>query len=257
MPKNETIVSWNVNGMRSALTKGFLDYLTTAKPDVLCVQESRVLPDELTAEQREPKGYTSFWMPAKKRGYAGTAVYTKREPLDVRPMGKAEFDDEGRVQVIEFEEYCIVNGYYPNSQPERKRIDYKLKFCDSMKRLCNKLVKGGKHVVVCGDYNIAHTEIDLARPKQNEDNPGYRPEERDAMTKFLKAGYVDTFRHFNKEPGHYSWWSYRANARAKNVGWRIDYHCVNEDFLDRVKSASILSDVMGSDHCPVSVTLKG
>lgn len=257
MPKNQTIVSWNVNGMRSALTKGFMDYLTKAQPDVLCVQESRVLPDELTPEQRNPKGYTSYWMPAKKRGYAGVAIYTKKEPTDVRPMGKAEFDDEGRVQVIEFGDYSIVNAYYPNSQPERKRIDYKLRFCDSMKRLCNKIIKSGKHVVVCGDYNIAHNEIDLARPKQNEENPGFRPEERNAMTQFLKAGYVDTFRHFNKEPGHYSWWSYRANARANNVGWRIDYHCVNKDFLDRVKSASILNEVIGSDHCPVSVTLKG
>jgi exodeoxyribonuclease III len=252
----QSIISWNVNGMRSVLQKGFLDFLEEARPDILCVQESRVLPDELTPAQREPKGYTSYWMPAQKRGYSGVGVYARKEPVDVRPLGKEEFDAEGRVQIIDYPDFSIVNCYYPNSQPERKRIDYKLRFCDAIKRLCNRIVKNGQHVIVCGDYNIAHTEIDLARPKQNEDNPGYLPEERDAMTRFIKGGYVDTFRHFVKEPGHYSWWSYRANARAKNIGWRIDYHCVDAAFIDRVQSAAILKEVTGSDHCPVSITVK-
>lgn len=251
-----SIISWNVNGMRAVLKKGFMDWFDQAQPDVLCIQESRVLPDELSDADRAPKGYTSYWMPAQKRGYSGVAAYVRKEPVSVRNLGKAEFDDEGRVQVLEFKDFTIVNCYYPNSQPERKRIDYKLRFCDSVKRLCNKLVREGTNVVLCGDYNIAHTEIDLARPKANVDNPGYLPEERDAMTKFLKAGYVDTFRHFCPDPDHYSWWSYRGGARAKNVGWRIDYHCVNKDFIDRVKDASIMSGVMGSDHCPVAVTLK-
>lgn len=249
------IVSWNVNGMRSVLKKGFMDWFTKARPDVLCLQETRALPGDLDDAVLTPKGYTSYWMPAQKKGYSGVAVYTRAEPLSIANLGKAEFDDEGRVQQIEFNEFTIINAYFPNSQPERKRIDYKLNFCAAIKRLANELVREGKHVVLCGDYNIAHTEIDLARPKQNEDNPGYLPEERKAMTTFLKAGYVDAFRHFNKEPGHYTWWSYRANARANNIGWRIDYHCVDKEFLPRVKDARILHKVTGSDHCPVSITI--
>ncbi|PCJ60830.1 MAG: exodeoxyribonuclease III [Candidatus Hydrogenedentota bacterium] len=251
-----SIISWNVNGMRAVLKKGFMDWFEKTQPDILAVQESRVLPDELKPEHLEPKGYTSFWMPAQKRGYSGVAAYVKKEPLNVTNLGKSEFDDEGRVQVLEYKNFTLINTYFPNSQPERKRIEYKLKFCDAIKRYCNKLVKNGTNVVLCGDYNIAHTEIDIARPKANVDSPGFLPEERESMDKFLNAGYVDTFRHFNKEPGHYSWWSYRANARANNVGWRIDYHTVNTDFLPQVKSADILSDVMGSDHCPVTITLK-
>ncbi len=250
------IISWNVNGMRSVLQKGFLDWLGTEKPDVVCLQESRVLPDDLAPEHRQPKGYTSFWMPAEKKGYSGTAVYTRKEPLSVANFGLPEFDSEGRVQTIEYPDFTIVNAYFPNSQPERKRIKYKLDFVTAMKKLCNKLVKQGKNVILCGDYNIAHTEIDLARPKQNVDNPGFLPEEREAMTDFLKAGYVDAFRHFTKDPGHYTWWSFRGNARASNVGWRIDYHCVNKDFLPRVKAAHIHNKVTGSDHCPVSITIK-
>lgn len=249
------IWSWNVNGMRSVLKKGFLETLEAGQPDILCVQESRALPDDLSAAQREPQGYTSFWMPAKKKGYSGVGVYTKTEPLSISKMGPKEFDDEGRVQVLEYPDFHIVNAYYPNSQPERKRIDYKLRFCTAMTRLCNKLVRDGKNVIVCGDYNIAHEPIDLARPKQNEDNPGYLPEERQAMTRFLKHGYVDTFRLRAPEEIKYSWWSYRSGARARNIGWRIDYHCVNEAFADRVQRADILNDVHGSDHCPVELVV--
>ncbi len=250
------IISWNVNGMRSVLQKGFLEFLDRERPEILCVQESRALPGDLTPEQCEPKGYTSYWMPAEKKGYSGVAVYTRKEPLSVTGLGAAEFDAEGRVQAIEYPNFTLVNTYFPNSQPERKRIDYKLDFVNAIRKFCNKLVKQGKHVILCGDYNIAHTEIDLARPKQNEESPGYLPEEREAMTGFLEAGYVDTFRHFCPEPGHYSWWSYRANARENNVGWRIDYHCVDREFLPRVKAARIWNEVTGSDHCPVSITIK-
>jgi exodeoxyribonuclease-3 len=250
------ILSWNVNGLRSVMQKGFLPWLESTQPDILCIQESRVMPDELPQEHREPKGYTSFWMPAEKKGYSGVAVYTKKEPESVTNFGISEFDAEGRVQVIEYPQFTIINGYFPNSQPERKRIQYKLDFLTAMQKFCKGLVKKGKNVIVCGDYNIAHTEIDLARPKENVESPGYLPEEREAMTGFLENGFVDTFRHFTPEPGHYSWWSYRANARAKNVGWRIDYHCVNQDFMPRVKNAYILCNVTGSDHCPVGVTLK-
>ena len=250
------VLSWNVNGMRAVLKKGFSEWFAKENADILCLQETRVLPEELPGEVKEPKGYMSLWVPAQKRGYSGVATFTKEEPLSHTTLGKKEFDAEGRVQIVEFKKFTVINCYFPNSQPERKRIEYKLKFCDTIKRRCNKLVREGKNVVLCGDYNIAHTEIDLARPKQNEDNPGYLPEEREAMTKFLKAGYVDTFRHFCKDPGHYTWWTYRAGARAKNIGWRLDYHCVNKDYISQVQGAGILKDVMGSDHCPVFVTLK-
>jgi len=250
------IISWNVNGMRSVLGKGFIQWLDRAQPDVLCLQESRALPADIADEHRQPKGYTSFWMPAEKKGYSGVAIYTKKEPQSVIGMGIGEFDAEGRVIVAEYPKFTVVNAYFPNSQPERKRIKYKLDFVAAMTKLCNKLVRQGKDLIICGDYNIAHTEIDLARPKQNEETAGYLPEERAAMTDFLKAGYVDTFRHFVQDPGHYSWWSFRGNARENNVGWRIDYHCVNKDFMPRVKSARILNDVTGSDHCPVGIVLK-
>lgn len=250
-----TIYSWNVNGMRSVLQKGFLEWLDREQPDIVCLQESRVYPDELTKEQRAPRGYTSYWMPAEKKGYSGTAVYTSMEPKSVTPLGIKRFDAEGRAQIIEYADFTVVNCYFPNSQPERKRLEYKLDFVRAIKRVCDTLVREGRNIVLCGDYNIAHTEIDLARPSQNEDNPGFYIEERRAMTRFLKSGYVDTFRHFTPEPGHYSWWSYRANARANNVGWRIDYHCVSQEFMPRVKRAAILSNIVGSDHCPVAISV--
>lgn len=232
-----------------------MDWLRRSRADVVCLQETRVLPDELPKAARETRAFKSFWMPGRRKGYSGVGVYVREPPLAIHDMGANKFDEEGRVQVLDYDGFSIVNAYYPNSQPERKRLDYKLEFCDTMRRLCNRIVKSGRHVIVCGDYNIAHTEIDLARPKANEKNPGYLPEEREAMSTFLRNGYVDTFRHFTKEGGHYSWWSFRANARAKNVGWRIDYHCVNKAFLPRVKKAQIHPRVLGSDHCPVSITI--
>lgn len=251
-----TIISWNVNGIRAAARNGFMEWFAGASPDVICLQETRVHPHEVALELREPAGYKAYWHPAQRKGYSGVATFTKREPISVTRMGVEAFDVEGRVMALEFKGFTLVNAYFPNSQPERARIDYKLAFCEAMLDFCNRLRDGGKNVILCGDYNIAHTEIDLARPKDNQESPGYLPEEREAMTKFLSAGYVDTFRHFTKEGGHYTWWSYRANARAKNVGWRIDYHCVNMAFMPRVTSSTILADVTGSDHCPLAITVK-
>lgn len=250
-----TILSWNVNGLRAVQKNGFLDWLSTAKPDILCLQESRVLPTDLKEDMLQPEGYTSYFNPAQKKGYSGTAAYVRDgiKLLSAKNSGLEAFDAEGRIQILEFEEFTILNGYWPNSQPERARLDYKLEYCKAITALANKLVKKGKNVVLCGDMNIAHQAIDLARPKDNENTAGYYIEEREAMTQILKKGYVDTFRQFNSEPGQYSWWSYRANARQKNVGWRIDYHLVNEAFLPRVKEAFILQDVTGSDHCPVGI----
>ncbi len=251
-----TIVSWNVNGIRAAVRNGFMDWLRASEPDVVCLQETRVHPHEVGEELRTPAGYKAFWSPAQRKGYSGVATFTKKEPLSVRPSGVEAFDAEGRVMALEFNDFMLVNAYFPNSQPERARIGYKLAFCQTILELCNRLREGGKNVILCGDYNIAHTEIDIARPKENEESPGYLPEEREAMTRFLSAGYVDTFRHFTEEGGHYTWWSYRANARAKNIGWRLDYHCVNKEFMPRVESSVIFSTVTGSDHCPVAITIK-
>lgn len=251
-----SVYSWNVNGIRAACRKGFLAWLKKEQPDILCVQESKARPSQLDPSILSPDGYRSVWQPAERKGYSGVATYFRKEPLSVDVLGVDEFDAEGRVQIMEFNGFTVINAYFPNSQPERARLDYKLAFCDAMRERCIKLRHAGKHVILCGDYNIAHQEIDLARPKENEDNPGYYPEERAAMGRFIKAGFVDTFRHFTKEPGHYTWWSYRARARENNIGWRIDYHCVNKEFLSRVRSSAVHPDIMGSDHCPLSVTIK-
>ena len=184
------------------------------------------------------------------------AIYTKEEPLEVSDMGISDFDNEGRVIIAKYKEFTFINAYFPNSQDAGKRIDYKVEFCEAMLKLCNEKVANGENIVLCGDYNIAHTEIDLARPKQNEENPGYLPEERAFMTKFLSSGYIDTFRYFKPTEIKYSWWSYRMAARSKNIGWRIDYHCVNKDFISRVTDVEILNEIEGSDHCPVYIEIK-
>lgn len=253
-----SVVSWNVNGIRASEKKGFLDWLSTESPDVLCLQETKAhvgqLGDQLITPELPGGSWKSWWSSAKKPGYSGTAIYSKREPDDVRIFGYSEFDDEGRVIMAEFDSVVIISAYFPNSQAAGARIDYKLAFCDAMLETCNKLVAEGKNIILCGDYNIAHKPIDLANPRTNEGNPGYLPEERAWMDTFTAAGYVDTFRHFCPDPDHYTWWTYRFKARENNIGWRIDYTCVNPGFLPRVKSSVILKDVYGSDHCPVKLT---
>ncbi len=229
-----------------------------AKPDVLCLQETKAADEDVPLDARALDGYECQFQPAKKKGYSGVGVYYKkrRKPKSIAPMGIEAFDDEGRVQQIEYDDYVILNCYWPNSQPERKRLQYKLEFGEALWHRCDEIVKGGKGVIVCGDGNIAHTEKDIARPKQNENNPGYYIEEREFMTRFLNAGYVDAFRALHPDAADaYSWWSYRANAREKNIGWRLDYHIVNEGLMPRVKKARIHQDVMGSDHCPVSLEI--
>jgi exodeoxyribonuclease-3 len=254
------IISWNVNGIRAVEKHGFVDWFDKEAPDVLCLNETKAEPGQLSpslvSPQAKGKPYYSYWASANKKGYSGVAIYSKTEPLDVRFMGKDEFDDEGRTLVADFNDFTLIAAYFPNSQDYGKRLDYKLAYCAAMLRLCNSLVKKGRRILLCGDYNIAHTPIDLARPKENEGNAGYLPEERAWMDKFTQGGYVDTFRHFHPgEHGHYSWWSYRAGARERNVGWRIDYHCVDSAFLSKVQSSIIKPDVTGSDHCPVEIIL--
>jgi exodeoxyribonuclease-3 len=251
----KTVISWNVNGIRSVERKGFLPWLEACGADIVCVQETKIQPEQLSPELASAGGYTSYWYSAVKKGYSSVGAYCREKPLSVSLMGIQRFDKEGRFQALEFKDFTVINAYFPNSQEAGARLDYKIDFCDSLLALAEGLVKKGKNLLICGDYNIAHTAIDLARPKQNEQNAGYLPEERAWMDKFLSSGYVDTFRIFTQNPGHYSWWSYRGGARARNVGWRIDYHCVNEAFGAKVVGAEILKDVEGSDHCPVLVRL--
>ena len=254
------IISWNVNGIRAAEKNGFVEWLEKESPDLLCVNETKAEPGQLSPKLLNPKAgkksYYSYWACAQKKGYSGVALYSKTEPLDVRFMGNDEFDSEGRTLIADYDNFTLIGAYFPNSQDAGKRLDYKLAFCASMLRLCKSLVKKGRRLLLCGDYNIAHNPIDLAHPKENEHNAGYLPEERAWMDTFTKAGFNDTFRHFHPgEAGHYTWWSYRTGARQRNIGWRIDYHCVDRDFLPNVQSSEILPHVTGSDHCPIEIIL--
>jgi exodeoxyribonuclease-3 len=252
------LMCWNVNGYRAILNKGFTDWFSGTQADVISLQEVKAHEHQVSPEALEFKGYRRFWNAAQKPGYSGTATWTKVEPLDYQPgFGIAEFDSEGRTQIFEFKNFFYINAYFPNSQPERARLDYKLKFLDQIQKFSVQALKKGKNIVVCGDYNIAHTEKDIKNSKSNEDSPGYYIEERDWMTAYLKTGMKDVFRERNPNvTDHYTWWSYRANARANNVGWRIDYHTVSQDLLDRVRVVGADQKTMGSDHCPIFLEFK-
>jgi exodeoxyribonuclease-3 len=254
------IYSWNVNGIRAVEKKDFVPWLLASGADIVCLQETKARPEQLSSGLLAPAGegiaYKSFWASAKKPGYSGTAVYCKNEPDEVTFLGNSAFDDEGRVLAVRYGKLVVVSAYFPNSQEAGARLPYKLDFCGAMLEYCKSLVGEGKNVVLCGDYNIAHKPIDLAHPKANEGNPGYLPEERAWMDTFTSSGFIDTFRHFCAEPKQYTWWSYRFQAREKNVGWRIDYSCVNEALLPKVKSSSICPAVTGSDHCPIMLELE-
>jgi exodeoxyribonuclease-3 len=248
------IVSWNVNGIRAVEKKGFIDLMGTLDADIVALQETKAHPSQLSTALLEINGYTSYFESAEKKGYSGVAIYAKTAPQSVQNLGIEAFDSEGRVQIADFEDFVLINCYFPNSQEKGARLEYKLAFCDAILSRCNDIVASGKNVVLCGDYNIAHTEIDLKNPKSNENNPGFLPQERRWMSEFLNSGYADVFRqaHPNEE-GHYTWWSYRFSARSKNIGWRIDYLCVNDGFAKNVQNPKIHADIMGSDHCPVSI----
>ena len=256
------ILSWNVNGIRAVEKKDFAVWMQKEGADIVCIQETKARPDQLSSallEMKDNEGapYHVYWASAKRPGYSGVAIYSKTEPGELRTLGIAEFDDEGRVLQADFKDFTVISAYFPNSQDAGKRLDYKLEFCDAILKLCEKYRKEKRHFVLCGDYNIAHTPIDLARPKENEGNAGYLPQERAWMESFTKAGFVDTLRHFHPgEKGHYSWWSFRMSARLRNIGWRIDYHCTDPELLPSVKSSLIRPDVLGSDHCPVELNLE-
>ena len=247
------LVSWNVNGLRACLGKGFLDYFREADADVFCLQETKMQPGQ--AELDLP-GYAQYWNSAEKKGYSGTAVFSRREPLSVRnDIGDPAHVGEGRAITLEFPELFLVTVYTPNAQDGLARIDYRMEWEDAFRAYLLSL-DAEKPVVVCGDMNVAHEEIDLKNPKTNRGNAGFSDQERGKMTELLASGFTDTFRYFYpEETGIYSWWSYRFKAREKNAGWRIDYFCVSESLKDRLEGARIHTEVMGSDHCPVELTI--
>ena len=250
------IVSWNVNGIRAIEKKGFLNILRDEDPDILCVQETKARPEQLKDNILKPKGYKTFWSSAERKGYSGVAVFTKQLPKGVQhEIGEKELDAEGRTLILEYDGFTLFNIYFPNGGSGNKRVPFKMDFYDAFLKKVNTLKKAGKKVVICGDVNTAHEEIDLARPKQNEKNTGFLPEERAWVSKFINQGYVDTFRHFTKEGGHYSWWDYKTKARERDVGWRIDYFFVTGNLIPVLKDAFIMKNIMGSDHCPIGIEL--
>ena len=248
------LVSWNVNGIRACLNKGFDDFFKEVNADIFCIQETKCQEGQVDLEY---DGYESFWNSAEKKGYSGTAVFTKIKPLSVKyGIGIEEHDKEGRVITIEFDKFFLVNIYTPNSKRELERLDYRQVWEDEIRKYLLNLNKT-KPVIMCGDLNVAHKEIDLKNPKTNIHNAGFTIEERNKMTELLDAGFVDTFRYlYPDKTDCYSWWSYMRKSREKNVGWRIDYFIVSEDIKDKIKEASIYSEVMGSDHCPVGLEIE-
>jgi len=253
------LISWNVNGLRAVAKKGFLDFLYEESPDILCLQETKAEPDQLPPEVRTPKGFHAFFSHSKgRKGYSGVALYSKTEPNKVEyGIGIPGFDDEGRIVIGHFDDFVLLNVYFPNGGGGPVRLKYKLDFYDSFLSFIEDLRKQGKKVIFCGDVNTAHEEIDLARPKANEKNTGFLPEERAWIDELIYHGWVDTFRHFypGKE-GAYSYWDMKTAARDRNVGWRIDYFFAAPEILPRVKGVGILPGVLGSDHCPIWLDLK-
>jgi exodeoxyribonuclease-3 len=251
------LYSWNVNGFRAVVDKGFWDWFNQCDGDVICLQEIKAEPEQVDAEHKEVDGYTQYWNPAQvKKGYSGVLSMTRVEPLSVvYGLPDERFQGEGRLIQMEFNEFFLFNVYFPNGKISDQRLQYKMDFYDAFFNHAQKLRKK-KPIVVCGDVNTAHTEIDLKNPKANEKVSGFLPSEREWIDKFLAAGYIDTFRMFVTEGGHYTWWTYRFGARKRNAGWRIDYFFVSEELRERVTNSWIESDVMGSDHCPIGLELK-
>jgi len=250
------ILSWNVNGIRAADKKGLFELLRKESPDVLCLQEIKAMPEQVPPYLRNYPGYYIHWKSAERKGYSGVATYTKVKPIEVKTgFGIEKFDIEGRILITTFPSFILFNIYFPNGKQSQERLDYKLKFYDTFLDYADELKAKRNNIVVCGDFNTAHKEIDLARPKENEKISGFLPIERAWIDRFIDHGYVDTFRHFNKEPDQYSWWDMKSRARERNIGWRIDYFFVNKEFMPRVKKAFIQQSVIGSDHCPVGIEI--
>ncbi len=253
------LISWNVNGIRAVMKKGFMDFLAAHQPDILCLQETKVHNDDLPEEIRMAgslDGYTGYWNGAERKGYSGTATYSKVPPLSIETqLGDERFDAEGRFQILEFESFFLINTYVPNVKSDLSRLAERQEFDALLLQKIQSLEKI-KPVILCGDMNVAHNPIDLARPKPNEGNAGYTVEEREGMTNYINSGLIDTFRSQYPETAKYSWWSYRGQARANNVGWRIDYFLTSSALRTQIQSADILTDITGSDHCPVELNIE-
>lgn len=247
-------ISWNVNGLRACVTKGFMEFFKEIDADIFCLQETKLQEGQINLEL---EGYYDYWNYAQKKGYSGTAIFSKNKALDVKyGIGIEEHDNEGRVITLEFEDFYFVTVYTPNSQQGLKRLEYRMQWEDDFRDYLNRLDEI-KPVIMCGDLNVAHTEIDLKNPKTNRKNAGFTDDERNKFTDFLNSGFIDTYRFFNPDKeGVYSWWSYRFNARNNNAGWRIDYFCASNKLKDRLVSADIHTEILGSDHCPVELVIK-
>lgn len=252
------IITYNVNGIRAAIRKEWLKWLETENPDVVCLQEIKASPDQLPLELLliENLGYEHYWYPAQKKGYSGTAIFTKKSPLKVTyGCGEEAYDLEGRMIRLDFDQLSVMSVYFPSGTTGDIRQTFKYRFLDDFQQLSNQLLKETPKLVVCGDYNICHRAIDIHNPKTNANSSGFLPEEREWMENFINSGYVDSFRHLNPDPHNYTWWSFRANSRAKNLGWRIDYNMVSEALAPYISGAKILNEAVHSDHCPVVVEL--
>ena len=250
------LLSWNVNGIRAAVKKGFLDFLEEKNPDIICIQETKAHKEQLTSEILEDHGYFTCWHSGEKKGYSGVATFCKEEPLFIQEgIGIEKYDKEGRVLITEHNEFLLYNIYFPNGQKNDERLRYKLDFYDDLLPIINDQVDSGNNVIVAGDWNTAHLPIDLARPNENKNTSGFMAIEREKIDLYISNAWIDTFRLFHDEGERYSWWTYRFGARDRNVGWRIDYFFVNEGMAEICKDAEIHQNIFGSDHCPVSLTL--
>lgn len=254
------LITWNVNGLRSVQKKNFAQWFEGENADVVCLQEIKISQEQVESEESllHPGKYFSHWHFAERAGYSGLVIYSRHPPQEVRQgLGEKKFDSEGRWLEADFGSVTVINSYFPNSQRDHRRLAYKIEFCSRVENRMQELRAKGKQTILCGDFNIAHREIDLKNPHSNKDNAGFLPQERAWMDRLIdKLGWVDTFRHFEKGPGQYTWWSYRPGVRARNIGWRLDYFVTNPESIDRVKLVEHRPDVMGSDHCPVRLVLK-
>lgn len=254
--KKKKILSWNVNGIRAVYKKGFLDWLLKEKPDILCLQETKAKEEQLPSDLKNIEGYLPYFASAERKGYSGVGLYTRMKPESVKTgFGIKRFDKEGRILISDYKTFILFNIYFPNGKMSKERLRYKMEFYDAFLDYADKLKKKGKKIIVCGDINTAHKKIDLARPKENEKISGFLPEERAWIDKLISHGYIDIFRTFNEKPGQYTWWDLKSRARERNVGWRIDYFFVSENLKKNIGASYILSEVMGSDHCPIGIDI--
>jgi len=254
--RNMRLLSWNVNGLRAVYKKGFLGWLMQERPDMLCVQETKSREEQLPGDLMQVPGYASYFASAEKKGYSGVGLYSRREPASVqRGFGITRFDEEGRTIVADYGEFMLFNVYFPNGKLSPQRLEYKMTFYDAFLDHVVELRNKKKKLIICGDVNTAHRDIDLARPKENQKVSGFLPEERAWIDRFIASGFIDTFRAFTDDGGHYSWWDYKTRARERNIGWRIDYFFISDNLADQLVSAFMLPDVTDSDHCPVGIDI--